>query len=134
MATITLNLPSELEQQLRLEAEKQGLEPAGYILHTLIDRLQPQAPPTEAQLLQQINLGFSAETWEQYHTLIAKRRAENLTPVEHQQLIALSESLEHLNVKRISALIQLANLRSQPLPDLMQSLGIAPNPDLLNDG
>jgi hypothetical protein len=37
MATITLNLPSELEQQLlRLEAEKQGLEPARYILHTLL--------------------------------------------------------------------------------------------------
>lgn len=134
MATITLNLPSELEQQLRLEAEKQGLEPARYILHTLQERLQPADPPTETQLLQQINIGFSAETWEQYRALIAKRRAETLTSAEHQQLIALSDRLEHLNVKRISALIQLANLRNQSLPELMQSLGISPNPNLLNYG
>lgn len=54
MTAITLNLPSELERQLRLEAEKQGLEPDLYILQ---ERLQPPTPPTETQLLQRINIG-----------------------------------------------------------------------------
>jgi hypothetical protein len=74
-------------------------------------------------LLQQINIGFSAQTWEEYHALIAKRHAETLTPEEHKQLIQMSDRLEQLNVARIQALIQLATFRNQPLTELMQTLG-----------
>ena len=107
MTTITLNLSPELEHKLCAEAAKQGLEPERYILNTLQERLQPSLPtaqPTEADLLQQINIGFSAQTWEQYHTLIAKRHAETISPEEHEQLIQLSDRLEKLNVDRIQAL------------------------------
>jgi hypothetical protein len=135
MTTINLTLSPELEQRLRTEALKQGLEPDLYILNTLQERLQsslPTAQPTEADLLQQINIGFSAQTWEQYHTLIAKRRAETLSPEKHDQLIQLSNRLENLNVARIQALIQLANLRNQTLEDLMQTLGINSDPEVMN--
>lgn len=135
MTTITLNLSPELEHKLCAEAAKQGLEPERYILNTLQERLQPSLPtaqPTEADLLQQINIGFSAQTWEQYHTLIAKRHAETLSPEEHEQLIQLSDRLEKLNVDRIQALIQLATLRNQPLTDLMQTLGISPDPEVMD--
>lgn len=135
MTTITLNLSPELEHKLCAEAAKQGLEPERYILNTLQERLQPSLPtaqPTEADLLQQINIGFSAQTWEQYHTLIAKRHAETLCPEEHEQLIQLSDRLEKLNVDRIQALIQLATLRNQPLTDLMQTLGISPDPEVMD--
>ncbi len=135
MTTITLNLSPELEHKLCTEAAKQGLEPERYILNTLQERLQPSLPtaqPTEADLLQQINIGFSAPTWEQYHTLIAKRHAETLSPEEHEQLIQLSDRLEKLNVDRIQALIQLATLRNQPLTDLMQTLGISPDPEVMD--
>jgi hypothetical protein len=44
----------------------------------------------------------------------------------------MSDRLENLNVLRIQALIQLANLRNQPLSDLMQTLGISPNFDMMN--
>ena len=74
-------------------------------------------------MLQQINIGFSAQTWEEYHALIAKRHGETLTPEEHKQLIQMSDRLEQLNVARIQALIQLATFRNQPLTDLMQTLG-----------
>jgi hypothetical protein len=122
MTAITLNLSPELDQELRTEAARQGLEPDRYIIHTLQERLQTKSDlkSTESDLLQQINIGFSAETWTQYHGLIAKRQAETLTSEEH----------EHLNVLRIQALIQLANLRNQPLSDLMQTLGISPNPEI----
>lgn len=63
-------------------------------------------------MLQQINIGFSAQTWEEYHALIAKRHAETLTPEEYEQLIQMSDRLEQLNVTRILALIQLATYRS----------------------
>jgi deferrochelatase/peroxidase EfeB len=135
MTTINLTLSPELEQRLRTEALKQGLEPDLYILNTLQERLQPSIPtsqPTEADLLQQINIGLSAQTWEKYHTLIAKRRAETLSPEEHAQLIQLSNRLENLNVTRIQALIQLANLRNQTLADLMQTLGINTEPEVMD--
>ncbi len=135
MTTITLNLSPELEHQIRAEASRQGVEPDRYILNALQESLQPKLPttqPTEADLLQQINIGFSAQTWEQYHALIAKRHAETLTPEEHEQLIQMSARLEKLNVTRIQALIQLATFRNQPLTDLMQTLGINPHPDIVD--
>lgn len=135
MTTITLNLSPELEHQIRAEASRQGVEPDRYILNALQERLQPRLPttqPTEADLLQQINIGFSAQTWEEYHALIAKRHAETLTPEEHEQLIQMSDRLEQLNVARIQALIQLATFRNQPLTYLMQTLGINPHPDIVD--
>lgn len=134
MTTITLNLSAEIERKLRAEAAKQGIEPDIYILNTLQQRLQIQSTPsqpTETELLQQINIGFAAETWELYHTLIAKRQAETLTPTERAQLVQLSDLLEKQNVERIRALIQLATLRQQSLPDLMQALGISLDPDVM---
>jgi hypothetical protein len=132
MTIITLQLPSELEQQLIAAATAQGIPPDLYILNTLQERLQSPTKKTEAQLIQQINIGLSPSDWQQYHTLIAKRQAETLTQTEHQQLIATSDRLEKLNVQRIQALIQLANLRQQPLPELMQTLGISANPEILD--
>lgn len=130
MAIVTLEISPELEQQLRAEAAKQGVNPSLYILNTLQERLQfssssqPHLSKTESELLQEINIGLSEETWQQYHTLIAKRRAETLTPEEHTTLIEITDQLEQLNVSRIQALIELARLRGASLKTVMQSLGI----------
>jgi hypothetical protein len=133
MSIITLQLSSELEQQLLSAATEQGIEPDLYILNTLQERFQTHysAPTTEAELMQQINIGLSPSEWEQYHALMAKRQAETLTQNEHQQLIATSDRLEKLNVQRVQALIQLAELRHQTLPDVMESLGIDSDPEIL---
>lgn len=134
MATITLNLSPELEHKLRDEAAKHGLEPDRYILSTLQERLETKTATeaTESDLLKQINIGFPTEVWAQYHHLITKRQAETLSAEEHAQLIEFSDRLEKLNVDRIQALIQLAQLRNQTLSDLMQTLGISPNPETLD--
>jgi hypothetical protein len=131
MTAFTLNLTPELTHRLQTEAAKQGVEPDRFILHTLQERLQPESDTDEATLLQAINIGLPTATWEQYHRLIAKRQAETLTPEEHSQLISISTQIETLNVQRIQALIQLADRRNQPLPELMQSLGINPNPEVV---
>lgn len=132
MTAITLQLPPDLEQKLRDEAAKQGIDPDRYILNALQERFQAQAsqpaplPKPEADLLQQINLGLSSDRWEHYHTLLAKRRTETLTPAEHATLIDISDQIEQANVPRIQALIELAKLRGQSLPIVMQELGIQP--------
>lgn len=79
----------------------------------------------ESDLLKQINLGVSAETWSQYHILIGKRQTETLTDGEQQQLIEISDRLEVANVRRMRALIELSDLREQSLSTVMQELGIS---------
>jgi hypothetical protein len=130
MATITLELTPELEQQLRDEAAQQGLDPNHYIVNALKERLRPVPHPisrlskAEADLLQNINLGLSPQRWEQYHTLLAKRRAEILTSEEQATLIEISDQIEQANARRIQYLIELASLRNTSLETLMQELGI----------
>ncbi len=84
-----------------------------------------QNPTRESDLLKEINLGVSTDTWAEYHRLIAKRQAEILTDVEQEQLIEISDSLEVANVRRMKALIELANMRGQSLDTVMQELGIS---------
>ena len=131
MSTINLTLPVELDRRLRIEATKQGVEPDRYILNTLVTRLQPDAP-TEASLLDQINIGLSQESWQHYHALIKKRQAETLTEGEHTELVQLTTRLETLNVQRIQSLIHLATLRQQTLDEVMQDLGINTELDILD--
>lgn len=132
MTQITLDLSPELEVQLRAEAAKQGLDPQRYILEALHTRLAANQsaanhlPAAEADLLQRINLGLSAEMWDEYYALIDKRQAETLTTDEHHRLIEISDQIEALNIERIQALVQLAALRQQSLEDVMDNLGIQP--------
>ena len=88
---------------------------------TLFDRNSTR----ESDLLKEINLGVSTDTWDEYHTLIAKRQAETLTDEEQQQLISISDRLEIANVRRMKALIELSDIRGQHLDTVMQELGIS---------
>jgi hypothetical protein len=130
MATITLELTPELEQRLRDEAAKQGLDPSRYIVIALKERLRPavrdvsRLSKAEAGLLQKMNLGLPPEMWEDYHALIAKRRAETLTTEEQATLIEISDQIEQANAHRIQYLIELASLRGTSLKAVMQELGI----------
>jgi hypothetical protein len=86
--------------------------------------LLEQEPSRASDLLKEINIGLSADTWTEYHSLIAKRQAEILTYEEQQKLIEISDRLEFNNVRRMKALIELATLRDRPLDTVMQELGI----------
>jgi hypothetical protein len=133
--TITLEVASELENQIKQAAAKVGLSPDAYILESVTQRLQPtqrRSSPVkclsqqEATLLQTINESLAQMDWPRYRKLIAKRQAETLTPSEQTELIALSDYLEEANVKRIESLAQLAALRKTTVPALMQALGLKP--------
>jgi hypothetical protein len=128
MPTLTLKITPELEQLLLQAANQQGIELEHYALALLQQRVQSQSAtspvPTESDLLQQINLGLSPETWQQYELLIAKRQSETLTPDEHQMLIAISDRLEKANARRMEALIALANRKKTSVEAVMGDLGI----------
>ena len=130
MMTITLQITPELESKVRTAASRIGVSPDAYvtkIIKQYVDDPQPTADKeSETTLLQQINIGFPPEFWQQYHQLVEKRQAEQLTPAEQHALIQFSDQIEMANVQRMKALIQLSQMRQTSLEDLMDTLGIKP--------
>lgn len=133
---ITIEIAPDLEQQLRQEAARIGVAPDVYIIQAVQERLaqmghrhhtEPRLSPAEAHLLSKINLGLSFTEWERYHTLVARRKAEVLTPDEQTELIALSDRLEEANARRIGYLVELARMRHTTLDAVMSELGLTPD-------
>jgi hypothetical protein len=131
---LTIDLNPELEAQLREEAAKTGIDTSAFVVRALEERLQRksrQRVPShlsqeEAALLQKINQGLPEAMWQEYHNLIAKRRAETLTSEEHVRLIALSDSIGEAHAERMAHVAELALRRHVPLKTLMGQLGIKP--------
>lgn len=89
-------------------------------------RQAPSLPQTEAELLLKINQGLPLEVQKRYDELVAKRRAESLTPDEYDELLRLTDQIENLEARRIEYLAELARLRQTSLTELMEDLGIRP--------
>ena len=135
--TILIDMPPELESQLRRAAALAGLAPDAYIVQTLHEQLTPQQSSpangerlthTEAQLLIDINQSLADIPWPRYHLLVAKRQAETLTSEEQQELIALSDAIENANVQRMKYVAELARLRNTTVAALIEALGLKPVP------
>jgi hypothetical protein len=69
---------------------------------------------------------LDAQEWENYRRLLKLRKAELLTPQDHEMLIALSDKIELANAERLKYLVMLAKLRGVTLPVLMGDLKIVP--------
>lgn len=78
----------------------------------------------------EINRSLSQIQWERYDQLVVQRRAETLTPEELDELIALSDQIETVNVRRIEYLAELAQMRNTTVSALITELGIRPRPHL----
>ncbi len=128
---LLVDLPPEIESKVREVAQAEGLDVSTLVRETLEARVRqydPSRPLTESDLLLRINRGFSEAFWDTYRALIAKRRAETLTPQEQQELIGMSDQLEAWHVERLRYLIKLAELRQVSLDALTQQLGLRPMP------
>ena len=68
--------------------------------------------------------GIPPEVQMRYDELIARRRAESLSPGEHSELLDLSEQVEEFEAQRIEYLPELARLRRVSLVEFMADLGI----------
>lgn len=82
-------------------------------------------PAEEAALLAKVNRGFSDAWWARYHLLLNRRNQETLTTEQHRELLRLTDQFEQREAKRLQALVQLADLRQQPLRSLMKDLGLS---------
>jgi hypothetical protein len=80
---VTLTLPDDLARRVHEVASSTHRELEEVLLEW-IDRTSTQislptpVEQTEAKLLQQVNLGFPADWWNHYQTLIADRQAETI--------------------------------------------------------
>ena len=57
-----------------------------------------------------------------YQSLIYRMEMETISDMEHTELLKLVEQEEKIRVKRLTYLIELAQLRNIPLPQLMKNL------------
>ena len=130
---VTLTLPDALAKRVREVAAstQRDLEEVllEWIDHTSLQLSPPNAivtaeTKTESQLLQQVNIGFSADWWGRYQELIGDRQSETISEQHLDELIAMSEALEIANVERIKALGELAHLRGCSIEEVMEALDI----------
>ena len=63
---------------------------------------------------------------EKYRKLIKKSVDETLTEEEHRELVELIPVVEAKQVERLKYLVELAQLRTTSVDDLMEQLGISP--------
>jgi hypothetical protein len=131
--TITLELPPELEKNIKAAAAKAGSQPEDFVLSAVQERLSktagvssPHLSKQESELLLAINQSFSHVNWQQYFELIDKRDAETITSDELGELISITDGIEEANAKRLQYLIKLAELRNVSLDELMDELDLRP--------
>ena len=62
-----------------------------------------------------------------FNELIKKRRNENISENELDELITLTEKGEELNVRRLKYLVEIANIRNKGLREVMKELEIFPS-------
>ncbi len=91
-------------------------------------RLAPNLSVEETELLLKINRGLPPAVDQRCRELNAGRRANRLTPQEHEELLRLIDQVEAAQVERVTNLVALAQLRGTSLPKLMDELGLEPPP------
>lgn len=85
-------------------------------------------PPSEAELVAQIQQPPPPDIQQRYRELREKLQAEILTDQEHQELLTLIDTIEQADADRLQQLITLAQMRQDSFPDLMTQLGLQPPP------
>ena len=113
------------EARLLAAARARGETPDA-IVAALLDRLPVEA--AEAELLKEISQGFPETFWQRYRDLIARRQAGTLTQREQAELIGLSDQAEERTLRRMQALVELAQRRGVPFEHLLHEMGIRPTP------
>ena len=82
----------------------------------------------ESVLMEKINRSLPAAQLQHLQYLDERRRDEMLTATEHTELLTLIIEMEKFNVERVQYLTTLAQLRNVTVRELIQQLGLLPNP------
>ena len=125
---MTSTSPEQLLQAID-QVEISELRPfVSEIIARASQRLAPSLSTEETELLQKINRGLLPGFDQRCRELNAKRRADDLTTAEHEELLGLIDQVEAVQVERVANLVALAQLRGTSLPKLMDDLGLDPPP------
>ena len=127
--TMTLEVPKELEARIRDRAAEQGVDPNTLMVQLLSENaaLRPQAgvlSDRESELLTRINLGFDEPFWLRYHHLTDQLEAEQLSPAEHAEFMAMVARVAEAHARRVEAVVELAALRRTAFATLWDELGL----------
>ena len=114
--TLTITLEPEVEARFRDEAEREGLT---------FEQLTAKRIH-EAELLWRIRTAVPEPETRQLHRLLRRRKAGVLTEAERTGLQTLLDEREERGAQRLHDLGQLSHLRSIPVRQLMEQLGIRP--------
>ncbi len=127
--SLVVDLPPEMETQVRRAAESEGVDVSTFLRDAAAARLRPAAPPqsmSETELLAKITEGFSEDFWRRYRVLVAKREAGALSRAEREELVGFSDRTEARAAERLVYLTELAARRGTTVKALMTTLGIRP--------
>lgn len=130
MGTVSTRSPSPEELLTAIDQlDVAELRPfVSQVLARTARRLAPHLERRESELIDKINRALPPEAEQRYRELIAARQAETLSPAELEELVALTDRAERLQVERLKHLVDLSRIRGVPLTDLMHELGIKPLP------
>ncbi len=83
---------------------------------------------TESELIAKMNQSILPAVQQRHRELMAKRRAQSITEREYDELLVLIDKVEKADAERIRCLRELAHLRKVSFDELIQQLGIKPQP------
>jgi len=128
--SLTIQLPSSLEQRIRDNAVRQGIPLENLVAQILASGinkldLDEEEKIREAELLQRIRLTVVPESeLGEYYRLSVLRQAEQLQEQEFERLISLTHRVEAIHAERLKYVAELAQLRGVPLRQTMSDLGL----------
>jgi len=128
--SLTIQLPSSLEQRIRENAVRQGIPLENLVAQILASGinkldLDEEEKTREAELLQRIRLTVVPEAeLGEYYRLSVLRQAEQLQEQEYERLISLTHRVEAIHAERLKHVAELAQLRGIPLRQTMSDLGL----------
>jgi hypothetical protein len=132
MPTIQLEAQVSAKDLLRAVGQLEAADLDEFVDQVLAlraGRLAPSLSRDEGELFRRINEGLPEAVHARYQALTARRKAQDLTPEEHQELLGLIDQAELAEASRAQALVELARLRGKPLAALIEDLGIRPPSD-----
>ena len=113
---LTITLQPEFEKQFREEAASAGLTAEQLATQRLV----------EAELLWRIRTAAPDTDTRRLHRLLRRNRAGTISESERISLLSLLDERENRAARRIEDLTQLSSLRSIPVSEIMEQLGIRP--------
>ena len=93
-------------------------------------RKRPNHSERELELINIIYSKFPAEQQKRYDELYKKLQQEIISEIEHKELLKLTELSENHNVKWLSALVELAQIRNVSIEEVKKQLGLEKLPPI----